>query len=57
MYQNPPLVDFSPVIFKGNFPPLCMIFSGEFKLFSIVVTCFDFLKFTVICVVIIGMTT
>lgn len=29
MYQNPPLVDFSLAIFKGNFLPLCMIFSGD----------------------------
>ena len=55
MYQNPPLVDFSRVIFKGNFPPLCMIFSADS--ISIVVTCFDFLKFTITCVVIVGMTT
>ena len=42
MYQNPPLVDFSPVIFKGNFPPLCMIFSADS--ISIVVTCFFFFQ-------------
>lgn len=47
MYQSPPLVDFSPVIFKGNFPPLCMIFSGDSMLQVILDRCHVFRFFKI----------